>query len=473
MNIEKNKFRYLPYLIIAVLSTVILFKPFGSGDELWNYNFARNIANGMIPYKDFSIVQTPLSAYIAAGFLKIFGKGLFVHRILGGILLFLIIAEIYRLCRRITGSEFLASISALLIYGMHLLCFIYNYNYLSVLILLYIIDIELHNDSDSMRKNLLIGLLIGTLPIIKQNTGGILLLGNFVICLVNILVFKKHKMGQFYRAVTSLAASFLFFVYMLIVGGFSEFWEYAVSGIGSFIHRYSPIDLLTETPAFSSLFVFIGVVYIVIAYRIIKEGIESTKLSCLILTTLWISVAYPLCDAYHLMCFIIPLVPIFFLFARRRKHSDTETYISIAIVSFVCSVSFFCFWPSGVDYMFSNIRNYENIVISKSMNQYIKQVDQFIEERVKEGDTVRIVDDSAAAYKIPLNQYEKNWDMLLVGNLGSNTVSDLLKVDGKCVYLVYQDTDSLSMQNHFELINYIKQNYKKVGEVLYFDVYEK
>jgi len=41
------------------------------------------------------------------------------------------------------------------------------------------------------------------------------------------------------------------------------------------------------------------------------------------------------------------------------------------------------------------------------------------------------------------------------------------------LYLVYKYTDKLSMQNHFELIEYIKQNYTKVEEILYFDVYKK
>lgn len=31
--------------------------------------------------------------------------------------------------------------------------------------------------------------------------------------------------------------------------------------------------------------------------------------------------------------------------------------------------------------------------------------------------------------------------------------------------------DNLGKQNHFELINYIKDNYTKIEEVLYFDVY--
>lgn len=52
-------------------------------------------------------------------------------------------------------------------------------------------------------------------------------------------------------------------------------------------------------------------------------------------------------------------------------------------------------------------------------------------------------------------------------------IEELLETSEKCLYLVYKDTNALGMQNHFQLIEYIQQNYNKVEEVLYFDVYEK
>ena len=63
---KHNFIKYAPYLFILLIGFLVFLKPFGSGDELWNYNFARNIVGGNIPYKDFSIVQTPLSCYVSA-----------------------------------------------------------------------------------------------------------------------------------------------------------------------------------------------------------------------------------------------------------------------------------------------------------------------------------------------------------------------------------------------------------------------
>ena len=67
MQINQSiKFRkWIPFAIFFFMALPILFREFGSGDELWNYNFAINISNGKLPYSDFSIVQTPLSAYFS------------------------------------------------------------------------------------------------------------------------------------------------------------------------------------------------------------------------------------------------------------------------------------------------------------------------------------------------------------------------------------------------------------------------
>ena len=68
--------------ILIMISYVILYRNMSNLDEIWNYNFARNIADGLIPYRDFNMVQTPLLPLIAGLFLKLFGNELIVMRLL-------------------------------------------------------------------------------------------------------------------------------------------------------------------------------------------------------------------------------------------------------------------------------------------------------------------------------------------------------------------------------------------------------
>ena len=53
-------------------------------DEYWNLTFAKNVADGLLPYRDFNMLQTPLSCFLSGGILALFGKELIVLRLLGG-----------------------------------------------------------------------------------------------------------------------------------------------------------------------------------------------------------------------------------------------------------------------------------------------------------------------------------------------------------------------------------------------------
>ena len=63
-------------LIFFLISSIILNKPLTDLDEMWNYNFSKNILEGRLPYKDFNIIQMPLVPYIGTIFLMIFGNQL-------------------------------------------------------------------------------------------------------------------------------------------------------------------------------------------------------------------------------------------------------------------------------------------------------------------------------------------------------------------------------------------------------------
>lgn len=55
-------------IIFFIVASVILTRPLSNLDEIWNYNFARNVADGLIPYKDFNMVTTPLLPFICSLF---------------------------------------------------------------------------------------------------------------------------------------------------------------------------------------------------------------------------------------------------------------------------------------------------------------------------------------------------------------------------------------------------------------------
>ena len=166
--IQSDKCRkWFPFVLFFLLALPILFREFGSGDELWNYNFAINISNGKLPYSDFSIVQTPLSAYFSALFLLIFGNSLISFRLAGIVLIAITFALMHSVCITLTGQRWVSWIACTFTYVLVYHIWIYNYNYLILFVVMLIIYLML---KEKPFCNRFAAFLYGLLPLIKQST---------------------------------------------------------------------------------------------------------------------------------------------------------------------------------------------------------------------------------------------------------------------------------------------------------------
>lgn len=264
-----------------------------------------------------------------------------------------------------------------------------------------------------------------------------------------------------------------YIVYLLMSGTFADFWEYAVAGIGTFTHKTTPVDLIRTGPGNIVFFIMIIVSYFIIFKRMIKKTPDYFLISMTVFNVSWIIVAYPLCDASHLLCLLVPLMPTVLRCITCKQYKDWEKYACIAVSVAVCCTAIVPFAAIGNEYTISNLNNLHGVVIEAGVDEKIETIGNYIKTKREEGVLVRIAADSSCVYTIPLDLYEKNWDMLLVGNLGYNDVESLLEEEQRTLYLVYKESLELNKQNHYELIDYIKNNYTKIEEVLNFDVYEK
>lgn len=70
-NIFIDMLLFFSIFIVSLLVTYVII-PIWS-DQIWSYSFSYNISKGMIIYRDFNVVQTPLYFFIASIFIKIFG----------------------------------------------------------------------------------------------------------------------------------------------------------------------------------------------------------------------------------------------------------------------------------------------------------------------------------------------------------------------------------------------------------------
>lgn len=462
--------KYLPYIAILLMGVLVFLKPLGNGDELWNYNFAKNITQGNIPYRDFSIVQTPLSSYISACFLWLLGDGLFVFRIVAYLLFVGLAFLVFDLCKKATKSVGVAVCLTAFVMSSHFLYFIYNYNYLTAFVLLIIFELE-QKKKYRFYIDVLIGLLVGITILIKQNTGAFIWLANIVICSRSLIQKSNCKWSNYFRMGASIVPILVYFIYLFFSGALYDFIDYAVIGISTFTHRYTLVDYFVDSSFFVPHLILIWALYILMSIKFIKNKLTDYQFSVMAFSIALASVSYPLSDVHHVLLVLFPLVPAFFSFYSYENIRRKEVLYSATLSYFIILLAVTFRMSFNVGFNYSELNNYQGLLIDQRVEKMIGQIDDYIIEKEKEGYTVRIADTNAAVIKIPLDTYEKNWDMLLVGNLGSNSVYELLQSDKPVLYLVRNTEIVYGLQDHYELISFIKDNYKKVDEIVGFDVY--
>ena len=123
----------------------------------------------------------------------------------------------------------------------------------------------------------------------------------------------------------------------------------------------------------------------------------------------------------------------------------------------------------------AEIEHFKYIEVSEGLRKRINQLDNFIKEKENEGKKVYILDAEAAVYMIPLNKYNKDYDMFLKGNIGKDgeqgQIDRISKRSGNEIYLIRNKNLNLNWQTPKEVLNYIRNNLEKVDEVSIYEVY--
>ena len=240
-NIEILKDIVVIFFIFVICLSNIFGSTYSNLDEIWNFNFARNVSNGLVPYKDFNMVPTPLLSLICGGFFKIFGQELIVMRSLAVVFLTSIFFIVYKILKKVTNDEIaLLGLMAFLLLFKDILCI--DYNYAVLLIALILVYIEILQKDDCFLKyrfkyDFIIGILAGVTILFKQTTG----LAVILAC-IGYKIFKIRKKEEikeflkiaFTRLLGAIIPIILFIIYLLINGAMNDFISYAILGTTTF-----------------------------------------------------------------------------------------------------------------------------------------------------------------------------------------------------------------------------------------------
>lgn len=477
MKQRRITIEYLPIIAFFLFGLSFMAKPIRDMDELWNYSFGSNIASGLYPYADFNMVQTPLSAYMSALTLAVFGDNLISFRILGAILFAIVFGLLYYVSKRIICNAALALTLTTFFAALASTLWMYNYNHLLLACVLALIQIEIvsceKQESPSLLLSAIYGVIYGLAPLIKQSTGTFLILLNIVFCVFEIAKSQKIEKDIAIRILVSIIPSICYCIYLVVTNSFWDFLNYAVFGIKTFTHYSGWITYIFSSP----IDFVVGIIPIIATagsvYVIFKNKSRiGRKVHCNVLMICWAAamVAYPICDYVHAYVAAVPfLVPLLCCFPNLNT-TRKENYICLFIAIVVAGCSIGLIVKDLPQFTQSELNHYEGLPISTEVEQQIQEVNTYILEKNHSGIEVIIADEDAAAYMIPMDKYYKDFNLLLAGNVGKKTEEDLLWRDD-VIYLVTNNNETLSNQAHTGLITYIKTNYSKVGEVMGFDAY--
>ena len=131
--------------IFIIIFSIIIIKPITDLDEIWNYNTARVISEGLKPYKDISMITTPLLPMITAIILKIIANEVIVSRILAAVLWTGILFITYKILKKLLKEETICLILTVIIGFICRNIYCIDYNVTVLLIALIVLHSELKN----------------------------------------------------------------------------------------------------------------------------------------------------------------------------------------------------------------------------------------------------------------------------------------------------------------------------------------
>lgn len=493
---KENIFKVFVIILFFIsIFSIIMPRALGNYDELWNFNFANQMANGLIPYKDFNMIQTPLMPMVCSIFLKIFGQELIVMRVLAVILNLMIFYVSYKILSYLKVSKplilgTLISIFLLLQKYMYI-----DYNLGLLLILLLIIYLELRKTTQKLelhiKYDILIGILSGLCFTLKQSIGMVA-----IIAIVGYQILKvknKNDLILFikialFRALGALIPIGILIIYLICNNALKDFISYAILGIGTFSNNIPYTRLIFGknkiTFVLSILVPILLIIMLIIT--LVKRRKVVTIFTVFSLTSFLL--VFPISDEIHFYIGIVPiLIYISYLISRflrginwknrkKKKYIFLRTFLSCVII--LSSIYFgYMNIKKNIDY-FRNMdtqtlmNGYKYITMSEYTKKKIEIVDNFI---LSQNKPVYILDAEAVLFRIPINQYYKDYDMFLKGNLGKDGEEgqiQKLEADDNKIILIRKDTIKRNWQNPEEVRKYVKENYTKVGSISIFDIYE-
>ena len=510
MKIKKIIKEILIFLALLIMvGAVILPKELNNLDEIWNFNFARNVADGRLPYKDFNMIQTPLLPLICGLILKIVGSELIVMRLLACILCATILFMTYKILNFLKINNIFILIILVSLYFTYLNHFCIDYNFAILLITLITMYLELkalNKENNILKSNIKfdfgLGILVGTTILFKQTTG--IFISIIFIMYKILMVSNKKDLKTALKIVSArlfgiCVPIIALAIYLILNDLWADFINYAILGIKTFSNKISYISLFKESNIYIkilTILVPITIFYMFLESVVLKQKTKEDKnifiLFCYSVGSL--IVVFPISDEIHFLIGSLPtlisFVYVLYLWLIKiknfiEKHIKINIYFKLFIkyffTAFVILSSTYVLanftYKNSKEYIrtanyYTKINHYKYIPTN---DKYVNKIVDFIKSSEIKGKKVYILDATAALYMIPADKCNKDYDMFLKGNLGVNgedgQIEKLKNLKNNELILILNEKYHRNWQTPEKVIKYVKESLTKTGEIGSFDIY--
>lgn len=288
-------------------------------------------------------------------------------------------------------------------------------------------------------------------------------------------------------------------VYLLVTNSLIDFINYAILGIKTFSNKIAYTGLLQDDNLEIRILavlipasIMLNAIILLIA-RILKRENNEFKniLTILIYSVSIIIVMYPISDKIHFLIgsfiALIGLIYQIYLLGKilYRKIRLAQKYKVYKITTLLIQVIIFVeIAIYGINNLYNYIKvekneriaHYKNIEISEGLIERVDEIDAYISEQENNGKKVYILDAEAAIYMIPLNKYNKDYDMFLKGNIGKDgeqgQIEKIQNRNDNELYLIRNSKLRSNWQTPLNVVNYVRNNLEKIGEISIYEVFK-
>lgn len=472
--IEKHDNAFFIILIMIIISGIALIgEIMYKTDEIWNFQNAYKMYNGLQIYKDANVIITPLFFYIGKFLFKVLGANFLTFRIYNIAINTFLYFIIYLIFKEILNSK-LKSLSYTLIMfigcntSVRLMC---NYNSLAAALFLLGTLLNLKEKENFILNGIIIFLTF----MCKQNVG----LYYIIALILKIIFINKLNKKYIINFIKQIIVFTLLFsgycIYLYLNHNLYNFISYCFLGINEFRE-----NLKFETSAAIPTIICI-ITTILLRVALIKNktdvGTKIKKIECFSIMLLIMS--YPIFNESHLgigrILVYVELLIIFDKIILSEIISKKNFLILTCCLSLLLITISTSHFISYLKYIHSYNYEYEVYYGGILDNEIKEDIKQIVEFKHSNNKTTIVFGNKAAFYNIVTNESYGAMDLPFLGNFGAKgengMIEQLKNLKGVTILLEKNESD-LSYQESLKIRNWIKENLNLVGEIGRYYIYE-